>query len=70
MKERKVISGNNIPVRIPVIDAIVLYLLLDKFNAAAWIWGVVGTLWAIMFIATLIATWNEKSIDIFKEDKK
>jgi hypothetical protein len=68
--KKKVISSKNMAVRFPIYDGILLYLVLDKFHAAAWIWGSVGTIWAILFIAATVLTFQEESVDIFKDEKK
>lgn len=36
---------------LPIHFGITLYLLLDRFSAAQWVWGIVGTLYAILFLA-------------------
>jgi hypothetical protein len=66
---RKVISYKNLPGKVPLTDGILAYLLLDKFHAVPWIWGAVGTLWGILFIASVVGIWTQKDVDIFEEKK-
>ena len=50
MKTRKVISPKNLN-KSPILLGVVLYLLLDRFNASGVVWGIVIALYGIMFIA-------------------
>lgn len=50
--KKRVISRKNLPKRIPLYQAMVAYLMLDKFNASGWVWGVVGT---IFFLVTIVS---------------
>ena len=51
MKKRKVISSKNLPMRSPLIGALVWWLVLDKLGAPGWVWGVVGTMVVVAWIA-------------------
>ncbi len=65
MEQRKVIK--NIGLRFPVLGTLVLYLCLDKWNAAEWLLGVASVLMAIIWIIVFIDKWNCQRIDIFDE---
>jgi hypothetical protein len=67
MKTRKVISPKNLS-KSPLLLGAVLYLLLDRFNASGVMWGIVGTIFGIMFIAWVIDLYHTENVDIF-EDK-
>ena len=64
MKKRKVIT--NIPTRLPVAVTLVTYLCLDKWSAPEWLWGVLGIIFAVIWIITIIDIWNCERIDIFE----
>lgn len=70
MKERKTIATKNLPTRIPLLSFVVIYLLLDKFNAPGYVYGIVGTLAVIILIALIYGMCTEQEVDIFKEDDK
>jgi hypothetical protein len=69
MKKTKVISDKNLPVRAPILLTAVVYLFLDKFNAVGWVWGVVGTIFALLWIGYFYGIATSDGIDIFKEEK-
>lgn len=55
MKHQKVIKLSQLPAKPPIVATIAYGLLLDRFHAPAWLWGVVGTLAAILWIFTIVA---------------
>lgn len=63
----KVISRKNVPSYPPLLFTIVMWLLLDRVQAAGWVWGVVGTLVAIIWIGFIINVSKEDQTDIFKK---
>ena len=36
------------------------YLLLDRWQAAGWVWGVVGTVLALVWVIALIRMFTDK----------
>jgi hypothetical protein len=67
MKSPKVISYKNLPARIPLVPIAVAYLLLDKFKAPGYVWGIVGTILGIIPIVAIIAKAIETPVEIFKD---
>lgn len=67
MKTRYYIK--NTRVHLPLLSTAVAYLLLDKFNASDLIWGIVGTVYFIIWIAAIIIVWKSEGIDIFEDHK-
>ena len=67
MKKVKVISYKNLPAKLPLLSSAVSYLFLDKFNAPGWVWGVVITLFSILWISCVIKLSNEDVIDILNK---
>lgn len=65
MTDKKVISVKNLPARFPVLLTAVAYLYLDKYNAPGWVWGVSGTVLAILWVITIIVKAYEQDTDIF-----
>ena len=59
------ISRSNIPVKLPFFQTITIYLLLDKLDAAGWIWGVVGTIVVLWWILAIVALITSSETDIF-----
>jgi hypothetical protein len=68
MKKRKVISSKNLPMRSPLIGALVWWLVLDKLGAPGWVWGVVGTMVVVAWIAFAVEVWNREEVDVFDSD--
>lgn len=64
---RTVISADCFRLRLPVIDTIVMYLFLDKLNSPGWVWGIAGTLFAIIWILAIIDVITRKEINIFTD---
>ena len=67
MKKTKTIAAKNNTPKLPTLLTAVTYLYLDKFNAPGWVWGVVGTIFAIFWIASIISFFISDSVDIFEE---
>ena len=67
MQNRKVVSWRNLPARAPLLGTCVLYLMLDKFNAPGWAWGVLGTFAAVLWLAFFVDVFNRENIDIVKQ---
>lgn len=38
----------------------VVYLLLDKFQPAGWVWGVVGTICGLILIVNVVDMWIQE----------
>lgn len=58
---RTVIPWNALPAQLPVQTTAVVYLLLEHFDAAGWVRGVVGTLVALLWAGAIIRMWNQKA---------
>ncbi len=68
--KQKVIYHRFIPVRLPVISTVTLWLLLDRLGAPGWAYGCLWMLAAIVTVA-IVVTWRQTSYaePVFKEDK-
>jgi hypothetical protein len=67
MKKRKVISHKNLPAKLPTVLTFMVYILLDKFNAPQWLWGGLGAVMLVLWVATIAARQYEEDTDIFKQ---
>lgn len=53
MKKRTVISSNCLPYRMPTVTTLVAILAMDFYDVSGWVYGVVGTLLAILWAGWL-----------------
>jgi uncharacterized membrane protein len=51
---RRVIGRSCLPVRLPLFHGITLWLLLDRLGANGITFGIVGTLWGLLFLVAVI----------------
>ncbi len=65
----KTISRKNLPVRLPFIQTALAILLMDYYNAAEWVRGVVGCFIVILWIFALCIKSQEEDIDFFEKEK-
>ena len=47
---RKVVSGKNLPIHSPLVPSLVAWLVMDKLDAAGWVWGAVGFMFLLIWI--------------------
>lgn len=55
---KKVLSWQQMPMRSPLILSMVTWLMLDRFDAVGWVYGVVGTMVVILWIAFFCSLWT------------
>ncbi len=62
--KRKVLSlrGQQRGLNLPLYA--VVWLLLDRFNPAGWIWGVVGTICVLNMIISVLAWWGSDVVEM------
>jgi hypothetical protein len=63
----KTIRPGNLPTRLPFISTAVILLILDRFQAPAWTWGIICTLLGIYWILACLMIYQEERVDIFEE---
>lgn len=66
MTPKYVISRGNLPIRLPTTQTIIVWLLLDRFNAPGWVCGVIAGIGAIIWLAAFIVLFTEKERDPFE----
>jgi hypothetical protein len=62
----KVISSKNLPARLPLWTTILMWLVLERLNAPGWVWGVVGTIFVVLWIGAITLMIKQESVDIFE----
>jgi hypothetical protein len=65
METQKVITRKNLPSSLPLPFTMLVYLYLDRFNPAEWVWGVVATVLVIIWLSVLYSIATENRVDIF-----
>ena len=68
MKKRKVLSRKHLPLRLPIISALVYFLALEHFKAPEWLYGAIGLFVVVQTIAVIHSMATEEEIDF--DDKK
>jgi len=66
----KVIKPSNLQAQLPFTTTGVAYLLLDKFDAAQWVWGALGVVFVLLWIAAIVKIAKCDSVDLFEEISK
>ena len=62
--KRRALATKNLPRSINLAWYATVWLLMDRINPAAWIWGVVGTLVAIVAIVNLVDVFSAEDVEI------
>lgn len=71
MGKRNVISRRCLPTRLPLMETILMWLVLDYTHAAGWVQGVLWTLVALLWIgaALVLLDQDQKPLPGFGEEK-
>jgi hypothetical protein len=67
MSKKMVINSKNIKTRIPTVATIAWYLLLDKLAAPGWVWGAMGVLFFIAWVAAIVDVFNCEELEPLKK---
>lgn len=62
----KRLRADNLPLRMPVSAIIAFYLLLERFNAPGWLFGVVFTFYGIVVALVLHGWFTSEYVDAFE----
>ena len=57
---RTVLPWAVMPAQLPVQMTALAYLLLDRWSAAGWVWGVVGTVLALFWVLAVVRMYTDK----------
>lgn len=64
MNKRKALSPKNHPRRIPLTLFAVVWLLMDRFQPSGWVWGVVGTICAVLMILSVVDCFTAQDVEL------
>lgn len=64
MKIKKVIAYEQLPARLPIWISLTAWLLLDRFHPPGWVWGMVGTVFAFLWLVSIIDMVREQRIKL------
>lgn len=67
MKAKKVLSGSNLPAKLPLWSSLTTAIALDYWNAPEWLWGCLGLLFLLAWIAWIIGIATQEKVDLFEE---
>ena len=62
--KRKALSTENRPRSLSLTFHAIVWLMLDRFDAPSWVWGMVGTLAALMFLFSLLDFFTAKDVEL------
>ena len=57
---RTVLPWAVMPAQLPVQTTALAYLLLDRWSAPGWVWGVVGTVLALFWVLAVVRMYTDK----------
>jgi hypothetical protein len=60
MGKRNVLSRKNLPTRLPLLLSIVLWLVMDRLNSPQWLYGALGAVMLLVWIAAIHQFFTEK----------
>lgn len=66
MNAYRYIKRNNLPPTLPLYQALLWWLLLDRLNAPGWAFGVMWTIAAILAAASLIVVILGEPVDVVR----
>jgi len=58
----------NTRIRLPIFQTATIYLIMDKFNASPILWGVIGTIWGIVWLFCIAGIAYQEGVDVFKDN--
>lgn len=64
MKKRRVIAHKNMPARVPLWQTVTLVLVLDRFGAPGWLWGVMLALTGMAWALAYVVHRGEEAVDV------
>lgn len=67
MDRKKVIDRKNLPVKFPIFQSAVIYIMLDYYGAPGWLWGVLITIYSLLWILAFISFVREIDVNIFSQ---
>ena len=69
MKKAKFIKAGNLPPRISIIMPFVWWLVLERFEAPGWAFGVVFTVLGFLYVVELFRLFSGEAVDVIGGEK-
>ena len=69
MKKVKFIKAGNLPPRVSIIMPFVWWLVLERFEAPGWEFGVVFTVLGITYVVELFRLFSGEAVDVIEGEK-
>lgn len=63
------IKTSNLPSRLPIVTTVVLFIALDHWNASDLVRGIFYTLFAVVWILSIIGIYVGEEVDLFEFEK-
>lgn len=60
----KVVANKNMPARLPIWQSITIWLALDHWHAPQWLYGALGLLLLVMWIAEIYKLFTQKETEV------
>lgn len=67
-KKSKYIKSNNLPPRLSILWPIVWWLVLERFNAPGWLYGVLFTIIGIVYVTEVWRLFAADAVDLVGND--
>lgn len=67
MKIRYVINSRNMPARLPLFQTLTTALALDHWHAPGWLWGALGVVFLVIWIASISDVLNTEELEDVSE---
>lgn len=67
MKKRRVVKRACLASKPPIMESLLFWLILDRFHAPGYAWGIVGTLVVLIWIGFVITLFSEDYRDPFED---
>ena len=67
MKAPRFIKQSNLPPRLNLLTPVLWFLVLERFGAPGWLYGVVYTVMFVAYAAGAIVLFTGQSVDVLKD---
>jgi hypothetical protein len=64
------IARSSIATALPIQNSVLAYFIMDYYKAPEFVWGIIITLFSIIWIACIYGVITEERIDVFEEEEK
>lgn len=62
--KRPVIAWSSLPARLPIAGPLAIGLLLDRISPPGWLWGVVGSIVGLWWLAVIVSWGQSEPVDV------